>query len=52
MPLKLAVGERALCFWAVLREGYPTTREQRCWVHNTANVLNTMPKAQQAKATT
>ena len=27
-----------------------TTREQRCWVHKTANVLNKMPKSVQAKA--
>ncbi len=29
---------------------YPTTREQRCWVHKTANVLNKMPKTLHAKA--
>ena len=33
-PPKLAVGDGALGFWAALREVYPTTREQRCWVHN------------------
>lgn len=49
-PPKLAVGDGALGFWAALREVYPTTREQRCWVHKTANVLNKMPKALQAKA--
>ena len=50
MPPKLAVGDGALGFWAALREVYPTTREQRCWVHKTANVLNKMPKSLQAKA--
>jgi transposase-like protein len=49
-PPKLAVGDGALGFWAALREVYPTTREQRCWVHKTANVLNKMPKTLHAKA--
>jgi len=49
-PPKLAVGDGALGFWAALREVYPTTKEQRCWVHKTANVLNKMPKALHAKA--
>jgi transposase-like protein len=26
------------------------TREQRCWVHKTANVLAKLPKSQQPKA--
>jgi putative transposase len=47
---KLAVGDGALGFWAALREVYPTAREQRCWVHKTANVLNSMPKSVQPKA--
>jgi len=49
-PPRLAVGDGALGFWAALREVYPTTMEQRCWVHKTANVLNKMPKGLQAKA--
>ena len=49
-PPRVAVGDGALGFWAALREVYPTTREQRCWVHKTANVLNKMPKALQSKA--
>ena len=40
----LAVGDGALGFWAALREVYPETRPQRCWVHKTANVLNYLPK--------
>lgn len=47
---KLAVGDGALGFWAALREVYTKTREQRCWVHKTANVLNKMPKSVQPKA--
>jgi putative transposase len=47
---KLAVGDGALGFWAALRDVYPTTREQRCWVHKTANVLNKLPRSVQPKA--
>ncbi len=49
-PPKLAVGDGALGFWAALRKIFPQTKEQRCWVHKTANVLNKMPKVLQAKA--
>ncbi len=47
---KLAVGDGALGFWAALRKVFPKTREQRCWVHKTANVLNCFPKKRQGKA--
>ena len=47
---ELAIGDGALGFWKALREVYGQTREQRCWVHKTANVLNQMPKSLQAKA--
>ncbi len=47
---KLATGDGALGFWKALREDFPTTLEQRCWVHKTANVLNKMPKHLQPKA--
>ena len=47
---KVAVGDGALGFWAALRKVFPETREQRCWVHKTANVLNKMPKSLQPKA--
>ena len=47
---KLAIGDGALGFWTALREVFATTREQRCWVHKTMNVLNAMPKSVQAKA--
>lgn len=46
----LAVGDGALGFWKALREVFPDTREQRCWVHKTANVLDTMPKSAQPSA--
>jgi transposase-like protein len=47
---KLAVGDGALGFWAALRKVFPATREQRCWVHKTANVLEKLPKSMQGKA--
>ncbi|MFM9964356.1 MAG: IS256 family transposase [Planctomycetaceae bacterium] len=47
---KLAIGDGGLGFWAALRKEWPNTREQRCWVHKTANVLNNLPKAMQPKA--
>src|SRR5689334_4254763 len=46
----LAVGDGALGFWKALRQIFPTTQEQRCWVHKTANVLDKLPKGQQPKA--
>ncbi|GAA1103779.1 IS256 family transposase [Kitasatospora arboriphila] len=46
----LAVGDGALGFWKALREVFPGTREQRCWVHKTANVLDAMPKSAQPAA--
>jgi len=47
---QLAIGDGALGFWAALRKVYGEAREQRCWVHKTANVLNKMPKSVQPKA--
>jgi putative transposase len=47
---KLAVGDGALGFWKALPQVFGSTRAQRCWVHKTANVLNNLPKGQQAKA--
>lgn len=47
---KLAIGDGALGFRAALREVFATTREQRCWVHKTMNVLNALPKSLQVKA--
>jgi putative transposase len=46
---KVAVGDGALGFWKTLAQVYPTTREQRCWVHKTANVLDKLPKSLQPK---
>ena len=41
----LAVGDGALGFWAAVRDVFPQTREQRCWVHVGVNVLNALPKS-------
>ena len=46
----LAVGDGALGFWAAVREVFPQTREQRCWFHKIANVLNALPKSAQPGA--
>jgi len=46
---KLAVGDGAMGFWTALREVFPETREQRCWVHKTANILDKFPKSMQSK---
>ena len=43
----------AMAPWASgrrLTQVYPTTREQRCWVHKTANVLDKLPKRLQPAA--
>ena len=47
---ELAIGDGALGFWKALRQVFPTTREQRCTVHKTANVLNKLPKSLQPQA--
>lgn len=46
----LAVGDGGLGFWAAMAEEYPEVREQRCWVHKTANVLDKLPKTLQPTA--
>jgi transposase-like protein len=46
----LAVGDGALGFWNGLSEVFPGAREQRCWVHKTANILDTLPKPAQPAA--
>lgn len=46
----LAIEDGAMGFWAALEEIFPTTRQQRCWVHKTRNVLNAFPTSLQPKA--
>jgi putative transposase len=47
---ELATGDGALGFWRALHEVWPKTRQQRCWVHKAANVLNKLPASLQGKA--
>lgn len=46
----LAIGDGALGFWKALSKTFGNTKQQRCWVHKTANVLNKLPKSSQKKA--
>ncbi|MFC9672688.1 IS256 family transposase [Streptomyces sp. NPDC056949] len=46
----LAVGDGALGFWNAINEVFPETRHQRCWVHKTANCLDSLPKSAQPAA--
>ena len=46
----VAVGDGALGFWKAVGEVWPETREQRCWVHRLANVLDKLPQRLQPKA--
>lgn len=47
---KLFIGDGSLGFWRAARDVYPEARNQLCWVHKTANVLDKLPKKLQAKA--
>jgi putative transposase len=47
---ELAIGDGALGFWKALKQVFPGTRVQRCTVHKTANVLNSLPKSIQPQA--
>jgi putative transposase len=47
---KLVTGDGALGAWAALRNVFPNAREQQCWVHKTANVLDALPKRLQPRA--
>ena len=47
---ELATGDGALGFWQALHEVWPKTKQQRCWVHKIANVLNKLPASLQGKA--
>ena len=47
----VAVGDGALGFWAAVRAVWTDTQEQRDWFHKMGNVLDTLPKRLQPKAT-
>jgi len=46
----LGIGDGALGFWKALGQVYPSTVQQRCWVHRTCNVLDKLPKSLQSQA--
>ena len=47
---ELATGDGALGFWKALEQVWPTTRQQRCTVHKTVNLLDKLPKSVQPAA--
>ena len=49
MP-KLLVADGNLGIWAAARQVWPEAGEQRCWNHKMANVLDRLPKREQAEA--
>jgi transposase-like protein len=49
-PPKLATGDGSLGFWLAMAKVFPSTKQQRCWVHKTMNVLDKLPKNQQPAA--
>jgi transposase-like protein len=46
----LMIGDGNLGLWKALRQVWPGTREQRCWVHKLVNVLDKLPKRVQPRA--
>jgi len=47
---KLCVGDGAMGFWTALKKEYGSTKQQRCWVHKTMNILSKLPKKLQPTA--
>ena len=47
---RLLVADGNLGIWGAAREVWPETAEQRCWNHKTTNVLDRLPKREQAVA--
>jgi putative transposase len=47
---RIATGDGSLGFWMAMAKVFPATKQQRCWVHKTANVLDKLPKTQQPAA--
>ena len=50
VPPKLAIGDGALGFCTALRDVFPETHEQRCWMHKMQNVTGALPKSMREKA--
>ena len=47
---RLLVADGNSGIWAAAAQVWPETEEQRCWNHKTRNVLDRLPKREQAKA--
>lgn len=45
---RLVIGDGHLGIWGALGQVYPEAAEQRCWNHKLLNVLDKLPKSQQA----
>lgn len=46
----LAIGDGALGFWAALKELFPMTTQQLCWLHKMRNILDKLPKKEHPEA--
>jgi len=46
----LAIGDGGLGFWAAMREIFPMTKQQLCWLHKMRNILDKLPKREHAEA--
>ena len=49
-PPKLCVGDGAMGFWKAIKKEYGDSKQQRCWMHKTGNVLGNLPKKLQESA--
>lgn len=47
---KLVIGDGNLGIWGALANVFPEAKEQRCWNHRIMNILDQVPKKQQAQA--
>jgi len=47
---RLVIGDGNLGIWGALRQVWPEADEQRCWNHKVLNVLEQLPRRQQAVA--
>jgi putative transposase len=43
----MVIGDGIPGLWKALAEVYPTSKEQRCWIHKMRNVVDKVPKAKQ-----
>ena len=46
----LAIGDGALGFWAALKELFPLTKQQLCWLHKMRNILAKLPRKEHPEA--